>query len=268
MPARVDPREVQHVYGLITAFNFQAAEPRLLDMRTAAPTDPGPIEALAQLYRLMNRYDEALGAARLVAAMRPTSTYAHGLLSYVFNGAGRHAEAADAAVESIRLGAYNVNAYWMAAVATNALGRFQEGMSWARQGLALDPTHGMLRQSLGAALAGLDRPDDAEAVVAEYLRQDPADFNAHVAAGWTYLRLGWLDRAAERFLTALELQPNYAWQHEGLGIVRYKQGRFAEARHLLTEAARLDPAMDEGRAILDQLLAADQSVAPDERGGT
>lgn len=251
-------RELSYAWGLVKGFNFQAAESRLKAMRELVPSDPRPLDALAQVYRLTQRHVEAMDAARDLARMCPTRSRSHGLLAYVLNGATRHAEGAEAAREAIRLSPTSVLGYWQAAIAADGLGHLVESVHWARQGLAHDPSNVSLRQRLGMALGGLGQAAEAEHVVADYLRQEPADPFNQTAAGWTYLRLNWLDRAAERFLAALEMQPNYPWQHEGLGIVRYKQGRFDEARRLLTEAARLDPAIVEGRRILDQLNAEQQ----------
>ena len=51
------------------------------------------------------------------------------------------------------------------------------------------------------------------------------------------------------------MDPRKPWPHEGLGLTLYDLDRLEEAHRHLTEAARIDSAMDKGRQVLAKIEA-------------
>jgi tetratricopeptide (TPR) repeat protein len=79
---------------------------------------------------------------------------------------------------------------------------------------------------------------------------------AHDLVARIALARGDVDVAEVSWETVLTLDPGFGTAHRGLGLLRYRQGRFEEARHHL-EAARADDPSDEGvAAALDAVRGA------------
>jgi tetratricopeptide (TPR) repeat protein len=71
--------------------------------------------------------------------------------------------------------------------------------------------------------------------------------------------------AEKLFMRAIQVQPNGAYQHYGLGMALEKQGRLAEALKPLAESLRLDPESADARlglgAVAHRLGQEDQAIA-------
>lgn len=122
-----------------------------------------------------------------------------------------------------------------------------------RRALALDPGNAEAKRGLAGpqaapaapppqSIAATPGPVRARAVAAAAAHPKPPappkDTGAARAAGFHTLDTGNLDLAAKQFERAIALNAQDADALGGLGIVRLKQSRFAEARDLLERAAR------------------------------
>lgn len=119
----------------------------------------------------------------------------------------------------------------------SATAAWRQALTWLGRGPeAVQPLEGYLRQF----------PNDAEMQRRlEEARNPPEGTvdeagNAKVAA-WRAYNAGRLREAEERFQALLNLDPNDADGLGGLGLVRQRQGRQAEARRLLQAAIDADP---------------------------
>ncbi|CAM4163742.1 tetratricopeptide repeat protein [Pseudoalteromonas byunsanensis] len=68
----------------------------------------------------------------------------------------------------------------------------------------------------------------------------PDHIGTYHLLAWAYLILNDVDKAAEQFEQALELNPNFADSHAGLAIIAINRGQFDVAKTLTKKALRLD----------------------------
>lgn len=97
-------------------------------------------------------------------------------------------------------------------------------------------------------------------------RQASAEARRLYKLGVKYGRSGLFRQASELFQKAVELNPNYADAHYGLGLALFDQGRWEEAIRSLENAIKINPKDKEARAKLEEAsLAASRSTKPDLR---
>src|SRR5688572_3051712 len=108
----------------------------------------------------------------------------------------------------------------------------------------------------------LRRIPEARAAFAKVLRDHPGDMDSLGGLAYSSLADGKLDDAELAFTQLLSLKNDDVSAIEGMGHVRYRQGRRAEARVLFERAAQLNPANSETREMLDRLR-----TLPAEGGG-
>lgn len=70
---------------------------------------------------------------------------------------------------------------------------------------------------------------------------NPNDFEAQVAAGWSYRWLGYLDKAIDTFNTAIKLNPKSDEPHVGLGSAYLAYGKTAESADSFNKALSVNP---------------------------
>ena len=117
--------------------------------------------------------------------------------------------------------------------------------------LNLDLAH----YDLGAALAALGKPAEAEAQYAEAIRVNPRYFNAQYALGWMLADRGRYVEAEPHLQIALQVAPDYADGHNVLGWVLAREGKIGEAISQYEAALRLDPNLAEARENLAEARA-------------
>lgn len=119
----------------------------------------------------------------------------------------------------------------------SATAAWRQALTWLGEGPeAVRPLEGYLQQF----------PDDAEIQRRlELARNPPAtpadDIGLNRVAGWRNFNGNRLREAEENFNAVLALDPNDADGLGGLGLIRLRQGRQADARRLLTAAIEADP---------------------------
>ena len=99
----------------------------------------------------------------------------------------------------------------------------------------------LAHNTLGLALVGEGRLDEAQAEYEQALRIQPAYADAHTHLGAIYEAQGKLDEAEAEHRLALRLRSDYAKAHAHLGIIYTRQEKFAEAEAELEQALRLEP---------------------------
>lgn len=120
-------------------------------------------------------------------------------------------------------------------------GRRPEGIEHLREALRIEPYFFEAHNSLGAALQGEQKFDEAlkHFEVASRLQPDVAKVHSNLGAA--YGALGKLDEAAAQLYEAQRLDPDYADAYLNLGIVLLGQGKNEEAVKQLAAAVRLQP---------------------------
>lgn len=94
-------------------------------------------------------------------------------------------------------------------------------------------------------------------------KQASAEAKRFYKLGVKYGRSGLFRQASELFQKAVDLNPNYADAHYGLGLALFDQGRWEEAIRSLENALKINPKDQEARAKLDEAsVAASKSTKP------
>jgi len=143
---------------------------------------------------------------------------------------------------------------WMAmsALATLKAQSLPDDEAQARQQLAeiarlyrraadLEPHDAAIRYNLGAALAGLDRNDEALVELLLAVRLNPNSPDAQYNLGVFYLRRERWPDAIAPFETTIRLLPSFASAHTNLGIALAESGRTTEAVEHWRTALAIDP---------------------------
>ena len=123
---------------------------------------------------------------------------------------------------------------------------WRDSVSLWRHAVRMDPTSPMAEDALAGALLTAGRPDEASVVLraAEWLPRSPKlNANAAVIFGAIAYQKGDLVGAEAHYLRAVALdsqQPN-AWNN--LGVVRARQGHYAEALEAFQQSLRILPGM-------------------------
>lgn len=112
-----------------------------------------------------------------------------------------------------------------------------------RAALALVPENGSWHNSLGLALAGMGRVDDAEGEYQKAIAADPNLAEAYYNLGGAYQQRGELDKAQSAYKGALALEPGLALAHNNLGTLYMGRGQRSLARDEFAQAIDLDPAL-------------------------
>jgi len=123
-----------------------------------------------------------------------------------------------------------------------------------RKSLELNPKNAKAHATLGIALAGLDRLDEANDHLLEAIRLDPTDYEAHYTLGQTMTRQKKFDDAIRHFSTVLRLRPDYSQAHGYMGSLLLAKGTLDQAEAHLSEALRLDPNYADAHYNMGQLM--------------
>jgi tetratricopeptide (TPR) repeat protein len=87
----------------------------------------------------------------------------------------------------------------------------------------------------------MNRKEEALAEFQEAIRLDPDLFVSYVFTAGIKDEMGDLDGAERDYTTLARLNPEYYFAFEGLGMLKMRKGRWAEARDAFTEAYRRAP---------------------------
>ena len=114
-----------------------------------------------------------------------------------------------------------------------------------RASLADDPANGPIRQRLGRALFHLGKVDDALKEITQAVKDEPKLDAPGVSMALLFGQRGDTAKAEEWFDRAEKAEPKNARARLSHARWRVDQGRASDARPLVDEAAKLDPAAKE-----------------------
>ena len=132
--------------------------------------------ALGLSYFLDRDLEAAISEFEYAILLNPSFARAHALLGNVLAGAGRAEEAIPYIEQAIRLNPHDPLMgpnYGRMSRALLSLRRHEEAVKWARQGMRYQAFNWPIFASLAAALAHLDRLDEAGRVLEEMNERDP-----------------------------------------------------------------------------------------------
>lgn len=185
-------------------------------LRSDNPKHQGLLNTLAEIYRRLERHDDALRVLQAAAAEHPRHYPFHLQLAEHYIGTGE-AELALTHLDSAL--ALNATVPWAHA---------QRGLLFLEQ----------------------NRLDAALDAFAEALRQDPKQAQVHYYVAMTAAaQQRWPD-AINAFAEAARLQPSFALAHIGLARSLTEAGRFEESRAALASAREIGTHADETSAAL------------------
>lgn len=129
------------------------------------------------------------------------------------------------------------------AAAYERSGDFETAERWFKELLARDPGHASAQNYLGYMYAERGvRLDEAEALIAKALSQEPDNAYYIDSMGWVFFRLGRLDEARASIERAVALLPRDATLREHLGDIYLAQGDRERAVGQWRIALEIDPA--------------------------
>lgn len=131
----------------------------------------------------------------------------------------------------------------------------RRAVQFIREALVAAPDDWQLHELLARALFAADEPDAAIAEWREVAKRIPQDATASFETAQILVQQGKTAEAEAQFLHALEVNPDFAKAHEGLGLLYVRQARQADAIRHLRAAIRLDPTRAEAARTLARLAA-------------
>jgi TolB-like protein/DNA-binding winged helix-turn-helix (wHTH) protein len=159
--------------------------------------------ALGFVLGLTNRAELAIARTQRALELDPNLAPAHGLMGLHKLHLGRAVETEGHVREALRLSPRDPSAFiWFAIVgfAKNSLGLYEEAIPWLRQSINRNRKFTMSHFHLGAALAHLDRNDEARGAAAAGLALDPTFTLASFRAAQLSddpVYLAWRDRVID-----------------------------------------------------------------------
>jgi tetratricopeptide (TPR) repeat protein len=120
-------------------------------------------------------------------------------------------------------------------------GRFNDSLRLLQRAVTIAPADIGARNALSLCLQRLDRPAEALPHVDELLKRHPDLSFAHANRGNALIAMGFLGRARESHLRAIELDPNNLAAMASLASIATHRGSYAEAREWAQRALELAP---------------------------
>ncbi|MCD6073295.1 MAG: hypothetical protein K0Q70_178, partial [Rhodospirillales bacterium] len=135
-----------------------------------------------------------------------------------------------------------------------AAGKRDSAIEAFRGALSLDPTYRPAAANLGRILVALDRPRDAVAVLEPVVAAAPYDLALAVNYANALMGIGRIVEAEQRLRAVIKAGDAPAQAYNSLGIARYIQRDFVEARDAFRAATTADSAFAEAHENLAQAL--------------
>ena len=140
-------------------------------------------------------------------------------------------------------------------VALVGAGRDEEAAAQYRKALRLSPGQPRVCNNLGVILTRQGRLAEAISLFEEALRSAPKDVEAHSNLGAALTLQGKLPESIAQFQQVLRLAPRHVGARNNLGAALARQGRVSEALVHYSEALRVDPGNRTTRRNIFRLLA-------------
>ena len=201
-------------------------------LRRALEIDPGhknSRQELADMLRVQGRRQEALEAYRALLEIDPEYALAHGYIGALMLQLNRYAEALELLNKALTL--------------VRAAPSLRPDL----------PTAHSLHVLLGKALRGLGRLQAGEAHFRRALELDPHNMEALEYVAASHVRQKRYRKALELYRTLLEIDPDRAATHAGIGATLYFLDRSEEAIRSLERALSLDPTLEMARTNLERM---------------
>ncbi|MDR1069510.1 MAG: tetratricopeptide repeat protein [Gracilibacteraceae bacterium] len=120
------------------------------------------------------------------------------------------------------------------------LRRYDEAVVAFTEAIRLDPNHQVAYGNMADVMTKLGRNEQAVELLTKQIeiREHPYYY---IARGLAYSYLGNTEAEKKDYFRTIELDPNYAYAYNNLGITFYAEGKRDEAIQYLEQAIKLDP---------------------------
>jgi tetratricopeptide (TPR) repeat protein len=180
--AFADARTATLLSGADPTALFAAAEGKLTKALSLAPDDARAHLVLGYVYIYTKRAARGIAECEHALALDRNLAHAHAMIGFGKHFIGRAEETEAHVADALRLSPRDSMAYfWMtyAGIASNALGRWEQSISWFRRSIEANRNLPNAHFALAAALAQLGRLEEAHSTVLTGLALDPAFAISH-----------------------------------------------------------------------------------------
>ena len=186
---------------------------------------------------------EALAASRIEVERFPGSANAHNTHGTALLALDRLDEAAESFQRALELAPGHKNARWNMAETRRHQRRFVESLRWYRSVLDIDPEFAPAHAGMGDALFRLGRYEQAAKSLEQAISLQPgaATLSTHHFLAEALRKLWRPEDAIERYRDVLEVDPEFASAHAGIGYALSQQKRHEEALEWLARSVSLEP---------------------------
>ena len=187
-------------------------------VRRALEFDPDHLDALfhlATMFRVLERYDEALELLERHRRLRPDDFQTLADIGRCLSGLRRYAEAEPVLRRALE-GLDNADTRYDLGLVLARVGRLTEAHVEYQRALDRNPNHLDALNNLGVALASQGRLAEATDQFARLIALHPEDADAHANLGVVLIGTGAYDLATQQFREAVRIDPGHARARDGL----------------------------------------------------
>jgi tetratricopeptide (TPR) repeat protein len=202
---------------LLEQSRYEMAEKELRLALVESPNDATAHALLGLCLSYQQQYQEATQAAETAISLAPDMPFPHYILAYILCDRRQLELAEKSVMEAIRLNPYQDAYFALLARCKYNCKHWNEALSAANQGLAIDAENVECLNYRALCLSQLGRGEEALATVEGAISASPEDATSYASSGWILLSHGKSpDKALEYFREALRLNPNLEWARQGV----------------------------------------------------
>ena len=211
------------------------------------------IEEVVSMYQ-RGDLSNAIARGEQVVRERPDMPLSLVHLAFLYNEAGNHRGAADAAMRALALNPADQDTVALVGAYLTEAGRAKDAVTELAQYIKNSTPDVDVLIAYGVALATIGRSPEALAVFERARSLDTANALPLVNIATVHMMSGDKTRAAQAFEAALQVDPAAARAHNGLGVIAAERGDNASAIAHWERAVALDPKNYETLYNLGDLL--------------
>jgi len=211
------------------------------------------IEEVVSLYQ-RGDLPNAIARGEQVVRERPDMPLSLVHLAFLYNEAGNHRGAADAAMRALALNPADQDTVALVGAYLTEAGRAKDAVAELAPYIKNSTPDVDVLIAYGVALATIGRSQEALAVFERARSLDVANALPLVNIGTVHMMSGDKTRAVQAFEAALQVDPGAARAHNGLGVIAAERGDNASALAHWERAVALDPKNYETLYNLGDLL--------------
>jgi tetratricopeptide (TPR) repeat protein len=241
-------RESENTGAMLVLSNIFMAEGKKKEQKQTLEKiikiDPAHVDALIGLGNIALRADSYRNAASWfdkALAEEPENGYALVGRAEVYRHTKNYRQASDLLIKAVKLypdradiRIERARIYWI----NGALPEAAEDLRIAKE---LDPNNFWISQDLGKVFIAMHRKAEALEEFNRAAALEPDNFLTYVYTAGIKDELGDYDGAEKDYIAVTKLKPEYYFAFEGLGMIKMRKSRWAEAKDAFLTAYRYAP---------------------------